>query len=268
MAMPDEDSASAPASSDAVIAALQAEIMQLRAENAALLGRLADLERRLGLNSRNSGKPPSSDGLKKPPRVSSLREPSGKTTGGQAGHPGKTLRRVETPDVTINHYPAACAACGAPLTETMAVDHIARQVFDLPEPKPLLVTEHRAHGCRCGACGAQTRAAFPDGVSAPVQYGPRIGAIVLYLLHYQLLPEKRLARLMADLFGVTLVAATIARISRECATRYAGFADAVRDLVAAAALKHLDETGFRIGGRTQWLHIASPCGSPSTGSRP
>jgi len=78
MAMPDdtpgEDSASAPASSDAVIAALQAEIVQLRAENAALLGRLADLERRLGLNSRNSGKPPSSDGLTKPPRVSSLRE--------------------------------------------------------------------------------------------------------------------------------------------------------------------------------------------------
>jgi transposase len=80
---------------------------------------------------------------------------------------------------------------------------------------------------------------------------------VLYLLHYQLLPEKRLARLMADLFGVTLVAATIARISRDCATRYQGFTDAVRDLVAAAAVKHLDETGFRIGGRTQWLHIAS-----------
>src|SRR3954468_17472729 len=103
-------------SSDAVIAALQAEIVQLRSENAALLGRLADLERRLGLNSRNSGKPPSSDGLKKPPRVSSLREPSGKMTGGQTGHPGKTLRRTETPDATINHYPAACAACGEPLT--------------------------------------------------------------------------------------------------------------------------------------------------------
>src|SRR4051812_10713895 len=158
MAPPDdtscEDSASAPASSDAVIAALRAEIVQLRAENAALLGRLAELERRLGLNSCNSGKPPSSDGLKKPPRVSSLREPTGKTTGGQTGHPGKTLRRTETPDATINHYPTACAACGAPLTEAMAIDHVARQVFDLPEPKPLIVTEHRAHGCRCAACGA------------------------------------------------------------------------------------------------------------------
>src|SRR6476661_3394781 len=165
MAMPDdtpgEDSASAPASSDAVIAALQAEIVQLRAENAALLGRLADLERRLGLNSRNSGKPPSSDGLKKPSRVSSLREPTGKTSGGQTGHPGKTLRRTETPDATINHYPKACAACGEPLTEAMAIDHVARQVFDLPEPKPLIVTEHRAHGCccamRCANAGSVSR---------------------------------------------------------------------------------------------------------------
>jgi transposase len=251
------DSAPAATNSAALIAALQAENERLRAENAVLTARLADLERRLGLTSRNSGKPPSSDGLKKPPRVRSLREPTGKQTGGQPGHPGKTLRRTETPDATINHYPIACAACGEALSEAMATDHVARQVFDLPDPKPLVVTEHRAHGCRCAACGAQTRAAFPDGVSAPVQYGPRIGAIVLYLLHYQLLPEKRLARLMADLFGVTLVAATIARISRDGATRYAGFVDIVRALIAAAAVKHLDETGFRIGGKTQWLHIAS-----------
>jgi transposase len=138
--------------------------------------RIAELERRLGLNSSNSGKPPSSDGLKKPPRVSSLRQPSGQKTGGQKGHPGKTLCRAETPDATIDHYPAVCAACGGPLTAAMAVGHVARQVFDLPEPRPLVVTEHRAHGCCCAACGTQTRAVFPDGVSAPVQYGQRIGA--------------------------------------------------------------------------------------------
>jgi transposase len=261
MAPPDDthsrDAGTAAASGDAVIAALQVENALLRAENAALLERLAELERRLGLNSSNSGKPPSSDGLKKPPRVSSLREPSGNKTGGQKGHPGTTLRCTEAPDATIDHYPEACAACGEPLTVAMATGHVARQVFDLPEPTPLIVTEHRAHDCRCLGCGTQTRAAFPEGVTAPVQYGKRIGAFVLYLMHYQLLPEKRLAALMADLFGVKLVTATIARISQDCAHRFMGFADAVRDHVAAAPVKHLDETGFRIGGKTQWLHIAS-----------
>ena len=219
--------------------------------------RIAELERRLGLNSSNSGKPPSSDGLKKPPRVSSLREPSGKKTGGQKGHPGETLCRVEKPDATMDHYPETCAACGEPLTAAMATGHLARQVFDLPEPRPLIVTEHRAHACCCAACGTQTRGAFPAGVTAPVQYGTRIAAFVLYLLHYQLLPEKRLAVLMTDLFGVKLVTATIARISNDCAERFHSFVDALRDQVAAAPVKHMDETGFRIGGKTQWLHIAS-----------
>jgi transposase len=219
--------------------------------------RIAELERRLGLNSSNSGKPPSSDGLRKPPRVSSLREPSGKKTGGQKGHPGETLCRVEKPDATMDHYPETCAACGEPLTAAMATGHLARQVFDLPEPRPLIVTEHRAHACCCAACGTQTRGAFPAGVTAPVQYGTRIAAFVLYLLHYQLLPEKRLAVLMTDLFGVKLVTATIARISNDCAERFHGFVDALRDQVAAAPVKHMDETGFRIGGKTQWLHIAS-----------
>ena len=139
----------------------------------------------------------------------------------------------------------------------MATDHIAQQVFDLPEPQPLIVTEHRAHRCCCAACGTHTRANFPEGVKAPVQYGARIAAFVVYLLHYQMLPEKRLAELMADLFGVRLTTATIAAMGRACAGRFQGFVTAVRDLVAAAAVKHLDETGLRIGGKTQWLHIAS-----------
>ena len=244
-------------SKDDLIVLLLAQEARHAAEMAAVRAQLAELERRLGLNSSNSGKPPSSDGLKKPPRVSSLREPSGKNTGGQKGHPGETLRRTETPDAIIDHYPETCAACGEPLSVAMATGHVARQVFDLAEPPPLIVTEHRAHDCRCAACGSQTRAAFPDWVSAPVQYGKRIGAFVLYLLHYQLLPEKRLAALMADLFGVHLVTATIARISQDCAERFQVFADVVRNCVVAAPVKHMDETGFRIGGKTQWLHIAS-----------
>lgn len=241
----------------AEVSDLRALVAELRAQNAALVARVAELERRLGLNSGNSGKPPSSDGLKKPVRVGSLRERTGKKPGGQKGHPGKTLSRTETPDATVDYFPQICAACGAAMSEAMATGHAARQVFDLPEPRPLIVTEHRAFACRCGTCGMTTRAAFPEDVAAPVQYGARMAAFVVYLLHFQLLPEKRLAALMADLFGVHLATATIAGMSKACAARFQGFALAVRDHVAGAPVKHLDETGFRIGGKTQWLHVAS-----------
>jgi transposase len=255
-------------SKEDLIALLEAQEARHRSELAAqeerhqaamkvLLERIAELERRLGLNSSNSSKPPSSDGPGKPPRVSSLRERTGRKPGGQKGHPGKTLCRSATPDAVVDHYPPSCGACGAALSAETAHGYAARQVFDLPAPQPLVVTEHRAHNCHCTACGARTRAAFPDGVSAPVQYGQRIAAFVVYLLHFQLLPEDRLARLMADLFSVSLCAATIARISRDCAERFRGFVDVVRDRVADAAVKHLDETGFRIGGKTQWLHVAA-----------
>jgi transposase len=224
---------------------------------AALRAHIAELERRLGLNSSNSGKPPSSDGLKKPARVSSLRERSGKKPGGQKGHKGETLRQVTDPSEVVNHYPPACSMCGVGLDPKTSVGHSARQVFDLPQPQPLVVTEHRAHDCECTACGAKTRALFPDDVNAPVQYGARITAFVIYLLHYQLLPENRLATLMVDLFGVKVATATIARMSQACAERLHDFVDTVRDLVAGAPVKHMDETGFRIGGKTQWLHVAS-----------
>lgn len=255
----------APASAPALVVGAEDEIASLRAENAllkemvaTLQARISELERQLGLNSRNSGKPPSSDGLKKPPRrTQSLREASTRKPGGQKGHPGETLRQVAEPDATIDHYPAACSQCDSPLTAAMAVGYSARQVFDLPEPPPLVIIEHRAYNCRCARCGAPTRASFPEGVAAPVQYGQRIWAIVVYLLHFQFLPEDRLAELMATLFGVRLVPATIARMSRSCAQRLHGFVAAVRTRVCEAPVKHLDETGFRIGGMTQWLHIAS-----------
>jgi transposase len=260
------EASGAPEVPEEIIARLQIEnaaqketIATLLAANAALMARVVELERRLGLNSSNSGKPPSSDGLHKPQRerrTRSLREPSGKPSGGQKGHKGETLHQVADPNVTIDHYPETCGTCGLALTAAMATRCSARQVFDLPEPQPLIVTEHRAYRCRCGRCGGETRAPFPEAVTAPVQYGPRLLAGVVYLLHYQLLPEDRLAEAMADLFGMRLVAATLARMSRSCAERFSGFAEAVGERVKAAPVKHLDETGFRTGGKTQWLHIA------------
>ena len=258
-----------PASNQRDGAGLAEALANALTQNAALLeiiskleARIAELERRLGLNSSNSSKPPSSDGPKKPARrTSSLRQPSGKKPGGQKGHEGETLRQTATPDAVVDHHPESCGECGAALTKGMREGHAARQVFDLPEPQPLEVTEHRAHVCRCESCGETTRAEFPEGVDAPVQYGGRIAAFVVYLLHHQFVPENRLKQLMSDLFGVSLSCATIAGMSRACAARLEGFAETLRDLVAGADVKHMDvkhmdETGFRIGGKTQWLHVA------------
>jgi transposase len=164
---------------------------------------------------------------------------------------------VANPDHTADHFPTSCDACGDPLPRSRAGGYVARQVFDLPDPSPLVVTEHRAHRCRCAACGKATTGMFPKAVTAPVQYGERIAAYVVYLATFQFVPEDRLATLMQDLFGVILSRATIGQMSRRTGQRLLDFAEAVHQLILVAPVKHLDETGFRIVRRLRWLHIAA-----------
>lgn len=223
----------------------------------ALTARVAELERQLGLNSSNSSKPPSSDGLKKEPRVRSLREKTGKKSGGQRGHKGETLRQIETPDTVIDHYPMRCPQCGGTPVLAASVSHSKRQVMDLPEPQALTVTEHRAHLCGCANCGAHCQADFPEGVTAPVQYGARITALAVYLRNCHFIPEDRLAELLQDLFGIGISTATIAAMEQRKAEELTPVAEAIAGKVKQAPVKHMDETGYRICGATQWLHVAA-----------
>jgi transposase len=108
------------------------------------------------------------DGLRKKP--ASLREPSGKASGGQAGRKGDTLKRVDDPDRIVVYEARACRHCGAGLRLSMAQDTETRQVFDLPA-KLIEITEHRRFVYACAGCGGRTEAAFPDGVEAPAHYG-------------------------------------------------------------------------------------------------
>src|SRR5215469_6996895 len=128
-----------------------------------------ELKRQLGLNSKNSGKPPASDGLKKPPRVRSLRGKSEKPSGGQPGHKGETLRQVDNPDIIKKHTVRNCAHCRAPLTAAMMTGMMKRQVFDIPKPR-LEVTEHQAEIYICTGCHGVTKAAFPEEVASAAQY--------------------------------------------------------------------------------------------------
>jgi len=203
----------------------------------ALLERIEELERRVGLNSANSGKPPSSDGYKKPSRVTNQREKTDRKSGGQAGHEGTTLRQVATPDKEIEYFPAVCTGCGGALSREQATGHQKRQVFDLPQAR-VEVREHRAHSCWCQACGTETQAAFPAEVRAAAQYGATGEAVVVYLQAWQLIPEDRLAELMGDVFGVEMATSTIAAMGHRKAQELAGLAEHIEQQVKHAAVKH------------------------------
>ncbi len=221
-----------------------------------LAEQIKKLKRSQELTSAISSKPPSSDGLKKPVRVMSLRRTEHNANGGQTGHRGETLRQVETPDIIQQHCAEQCAHCQAKLTEAMVTSHEARQVFDIPKPR-LEVTEHQAMIYACASCRRVTKGVFPMDVTAPAQYGPRVRAAAVYLNAGQLIPEDRVAETMRDLMNINLCPATIAAMGTRKADEFRPLADYIAARVAAAPVRHLDETGFRIGGKTQWLHVAA-----------
>jgi transposase len=240
-----------PAEVADLVASLRAEIVSLRAE-------VAELRRRLGLDSSNSSKPPSSDGLKKKPRIAgSLRGRSGKPSGGQKGHQGGTLRQAADPDAVVRHEARACRHCGSSLDAKSAMGIEKRQVFDIPE-RPLTVTEHQATIYRCAHCRGVTKAAFPEGVVSPAQYGERIKAAAIYLNVQQLIPEDRVAQALSDVFGAALIcpASIVAWVGKK-ARELGQLHDAIGQRVAAAKVRHLDETGYRIACKLCWLHTTS-----------
>jgi transposase len=229
-------------------------IEQLGTENARLAQRVAELEARLAQNSKNSSKPPSSEGLAKPaPR--SLRGRSGRKPGGQQGHPGSTLAPVAVPDEVVVHEPGVCRGCGSDLAGAPQVGVTRRQEFDIP-PISVRVKEHQLIERRC-ACGARTCGQAPAGIDAPVQYGPRITAVIVYLYVGQFLSKNRTAAALAELFGTPVSSGTVAAMAARAADGLPGFLDLVRRRITAAPVAHFDETGLRVAGRLRWVHSTS-----------
>ena len=231
----------------ALFTTLQEQIDALKVE-------VKDLRDRLDKDSHNSSKPPSSDGLAKPPV--SLRAKTGRKPGGQKGHPGHPLTLVENPDVVLTHAPSCCACCGKTLARVEGVEVARRQVLDLP-PLALVATEHRVQQKVCPRCGHPTVAAFPSEVRHRVGYGPRLQALGVYLLDFQLLPCHRIAELFADLFGASFSVGTLLSCQQAASQRLSGVLSCIRQALIHAEVAHFDATGLRVGGRLHWLHSAS-----------
>src|ERR1039457_2776594 len=231
----------------------RAALAQAVAELARAQERIAELEARLNQTPRNSSRPPSAEGLGKPPR--SLRKKSGRKPGGQDGHEGRTLMQAARPDREVPHEPACCGGCGAALAGRPVTGVERRQVLDLPPAVAVQVTEHQLIERECG-CGHRTRAAAPAGADGPVQYGPRGAAIIIYLYTGQFLSKKRTAQALAELFGVPLSQGTVAAVTARAAGRLGGFLERAREEIAASPVAGFDETGFRVEGKLHWVHCA------------
>jgi len=231
------------------------EIIQILVEQVKTLQkRVEELEAQLAKNSRNSSKPPSSDGFNKP-KPKSLRKKSGKKPGGQTGHTGQNLSFTDNVDDVIVHAVDDCERCRVSLKDQSTNGIEKRQVLDIP-PFELEVTEHQAERKECPDCGHINKASFPDGVNSPVQYGPRIRAIEVYLKNYQLLPYERRAELFSDLFGCSISEGTLANINNDCYHRLEETVNAIKDQLMGSDIASFDETGFYIGKNRHWLHVA------------
>jgi len=245
---------------DARIAELESQLVTVQAL-------VAELQAQLGRNSRNSSKPPSSDGYGKPSagenkskkNKRSLRKRSGRKPGGQDGHQGAHLQRAEVADERIEHEPEACEGCGGDLSgaERLADGEESRQVFDLPEEIALRVIEHAAVRRCCKACGQISTGCFPPGVAAPVGYGAGIHALGVYLHVFQHLPYERACQLIFDLTDAELSTATVKAWVDQAAQGLTAFDEQLRSLLSKAPVVNFDETGARIAGRLGWVHSAS-----------
>ncbi|HKJ37629.1 MAG TPA: IS66 family transposase [Anaerolineales bacterium] len=222
-----------------------------------LEARIQALEDQLNKDSHNSSKPPSSDGLKKPVK-SRKRHKSNKKAGGQIGHIGARLEPVEKPDHVAVHPVKRCRACAGSLEEIASKRVVKRQVFDIPAEIKLEVTEHQVEEKVCPACGTENMAEFPASVSQPTQYGPRIGAQMVYFNQYHFIPMERTAEIMQDLYGQPVSNGTIPAVNQRVAEQVKPVHEEIRGyLVATEEPVHFDETGMKISGKLHWLHSAS-----------
>lgn len=240
-------------SKDEIIAHQAEQIADLQASLATALGEIAALKAQLSQNSSNSSRPPSSDGLSKKP---AFPRSSGGKRGGQPGHRGNTLKMVGAADQIVVHSVADVCDCGSSLSDVAGQVLSKRQVFDLPLPA-LVVTQHQCEEKTCPSCGKLHQSNFPLAVSAPVQYGSRVKALVSLLSVGHNMPVGGIKSLFTDVFGYSLNEATIQRANAVYYEQLAQEEAIISQQLQQEEVIHADESGVRTEGKLHWLHVAS-----------
>jgi transposase len=238
-----------------LLAERDTQVAGLRALVAGLQAEVAELAARAGQNSKNSSRPPSSDGLGRP-APKSLRKKTGRRPGRPKGQPGVAMGLTDHPDHVLRHAPSACRRCGTGLEGARETGAERRQVTEIP-PVEAEVTEHQMIEMECPCCGERTKADAPRGVDAPVQYGPRVAALGTYLWHGQFLSRDRACAALAEMFGCAPSPGALAVQARKIAGLISPAAAVITAALAGTDVAHFDETGFWVAGKLAWVHSAS-----------
>ncbi len=240
----------------ATLRTLVEELLPLKKHVEELSMQVKQLESRVSKDSHNSHLPPSSDRFARQKKTKSLRQPGGNKPGGQPGHEGNTLYQVSDPDQKVVHRVETCEGCQHNLHRVPPLRVERRQVLDLP-PKRLIVIEHQTEQKICPRCHAITQARFPEGISAPMQYGPAFGAVGVYLTHQQFLPYERACETMQDLLGPAMTVGTLKALVQRCAANLQPVEEHIKEQLMQAEVLHSDETGLYALGKRFWMHVAA-----------
>jgi transposase len=238
-----------------IISGLNETVAALRQTIDELNQRIKELTEQLGMNSRNSSKPPSSDEFNKP-TPQSLRKPSGKKAGGQPGHPGSHFDITSEPDEIILHIPSVCRSCpnhDACVSRSCVSE--TRKVVDAVVT--VRVTAHQALVLDCPLYGISRKGEFPENIKAPVQYGENFQALAVALNTVGAVSVNRTHEILSGVFGIPLSTGTIVNMVNRCADGLTGIVELIRQKVAASAVGHFDETGTSVDGKKHWVHSAS-----------
>lgn len=200
--------------------------------------------------SRNSSVPPSKD-ENRPLKTQSLRTSGGKNSGGQPGHEGQTLKMVENPDVIIDHKPSFCKCCGKDISDHMTELIMRRQQVDIPLILPKF-TEHKIYRTIC-ACGHQTESSFPQGINAPISYGPNVEAIIAYMHTRQYIPLERMSEYFSDVCNMPISEGTICDILERFAQKAIPAYNLIAKAVENSRVVGADETGAKVNGKSAWF---------------